>query len=891
MQAHVHVLPDGTTVTLRPIRDDDGPRLLAMWDRTSTESRRRRFMGPFNLNEGNVDRFVTLDAAREFAVVASRGRDDAERIVGVSQYIRDPKVADHAEFAVLVEDSEQGRGIGTALVRAVARQAVDDGITTLEGEVLADNVRMLNLIRELGLEFNADRSSAGVVRSDLKLRFDDQFLAAVDEDDRAAATAALTRFLQPKRIAVIGASRNPQSIGGLVFRNLLDGGFDGAVYPVNPHADTVQSIAAYPSLSACPLTPDLVFVCVPAQHVAAVIDEAGDQGVAAVCIISAGFAETGAEGVERQADVVARAHSHGLRIIGPNCMGLMNGAADIRMNGTFSKTFPAPGRVSMSSQSGALGLAVIEHVERLGLGISTFISVGNKADVSGNDLLQYWEQDPNTDVILMYLESFGNPRKFARIARRVGRHKPIIAVKSGRSTAGERAASSHTAALSAGDTAVGALFSQAGVIRTDTLEEMFDVATVLAMQSPPHGRNVAILTNAGGPAILAADALEAQGLQVPHLTDRTIAALREFLPPEAGISNPVDMIASASPEQYARAVEVLGNAAEIDALVIIFIPTGRMSTAEVVPELCAARQRVPEDVPTIAVMMSAPDDDNALQRAGIPTFAFPESAARALGRVWEYERWRRRPLGTVVEPDDIDRAAARESIAAAYGSADDDGWVRHDTATAILDAYGVTRAASVIVASAEAGRQAASQLKAPFAVKVAAGIHKSDVGGVVLDIADADAVADAIKVIQQRMIAQGLEVYADAFIVQEMVSDGVEMVVGVTHDPSFGPLILTGIGGTLVELLQDVALRITPITDNDVADMIDGLRMRPLLQGYRGGPPADIDALKMLLFRINMLVEDMPELRELDLNPVFVQPQGHGVRAVDVRMRISRSPA
>ncbi len=889
MDPRAHVLPDGTTVTLREMRPDDDERLLAMWERTSPESRRRRFLGPFTLDHASVQRFTRLEPGQQFAVVACRGHGDAERIVGFAQWDRDPDLPSRAEFAALVEDAEQGRGVGTALVREVARAGADAGITHLRGDVLADNVRMLNLIRELGLEYQARGEGAGVLQSDLELTETPRFLDVVDEAERRAATAALRRFLHPQRIAVVGASRNPRAIGGTVFGNLVRGGFAGAVYPVNPNATHVQAVAAYPDLAACPQVPDLVIVCVPAPLVAGVVDEAGRLGVAAVCVVTAGFAEVDG-GRDRQDELLALARGHGLRLVGPNCMGLLNGADDVRMNATFSPIFPAAGRISMSSQSGALGLAVLRHVDRLGLGMATFVSVGNKADISGNDLLLYWEEDPDTDVVLMYLESFGNPRRFSRIARRVSRSKPIVAVKSGRSHAGVRAASSHTAAMSSGDEAVQALFDQTGVVRTDTLEEMFDVATLLARQPLPTGRNVAILSNAGGPAILAADALEAHGLEVPHLSDRTLEQLRSFLPTEAGITNPVDMIASASAEQYARALQVLGEADEVDVVFVIFIPTGSIDADGVADALARTVDDLPDDLVVVSVFMSADDAPRRLTEAGVPVFAFPETAARALGRVHRYATWRRRPLGEVVEPAGIDREAAR--VAVDEFTADHPGgaggvWADHGTATRILSAYGIPFAASEVVTSAEEGARAFDRLDGPVAVKLAAAVHKADIGGVVLSLTSAGDVATSIERMTARLRDQGLEHLAGAFVVQQMVPTGVEMVVGVTHDPSFGPVVVTGMGGTLVELIHDVSLRITPLTDQDVDEMLDELRMRPLLSGYRGAPPADIDALVDLLHRVNALVEDVPEITELDLNPVFVGPGSSGATAVDVRMQLT----
>ena len=919
------VLPDGTTIHIRPVRPDDKSRLLGMWSRTSPESRRRRFLGAFDLNWANVARVTDIDPAQEVALVATRGRADSERIAGLAQYVRYEDDPNLAEFAALVEDAEQGRGIGTALVRGIAVAAHEDGITRLAGDILADNTRMLNLVRELGLEYQSQRDGGSVVHSDLETSLTERFLGVVHTRERDAAKAALNRFFRPERVAVVGASRDRTSIGGLVFNHLIDGGFTGVVYPVNPNTPYVQGVAAYTSLRECPQVPDLVMVCVAAPLVNDVVDLAGELGVKAVCIISAGFAEAGEVGREREADLMQRARSHGLRIVGPNCMGLLNGTGQVRMNGTFSQTFPDPGRVSMSSQSGALGLAVLDHVQSLGLGISTFVSVGNKADISGNDLLLYWEEDPETDVILLYLESFGNPRKFSRIARRISRSKPIVIVKSGRSTAGVRAASSHTAAISSGDTAVDALFSQTGVIRTTTLEEMFDVATLLSSQPLPRGRKVGILTNAGGPGILAADACEANNLEVPALSDRTREQLASFLPGEAGISNPVDMIASASGEGYARSLEILGNAPEIDIVFVIFIPVGVTETSEIADALVRASQRIPDHVPIVSVFMSAEGVPSELAEARIPSFPFPESTARALGRVVAHSRWKSTPLGDVIEPSGLDRDRARHIVEAALAAPSDDAgrpilgrphaaattagtpavtadedpapepstdgrWLTSAEATGILEAYGVPLARSLLVTSPEQGAEAQRELGARVAVKSAAPIHKTDVGGIELGLETPEEVAEAIERIRAAMEAAGVGEHADAFLVQEMVDEGTEMVVGVTHDPSFGPIVMTGMGGTMVELQRDVAVRITPLTDRDVSEMLASLRMAPVLGGYRGAPPADVGALKDLLYRINAMVEDLPEVVELDLNPVFVKPEDGGVVAVDMRMRVTPVP-
>lgn len=904
----MHALPDGTTVRLREIEPGDGPRLLAMWRRTSNASRRARLPDDVEVDEETISAFVDLDPRRQYAVVATLGRGDDESIIAVARYERhtdDPEVAD---FAALVEDEHQGRGIGSGLVRHLAVQAREAGVKRLTGDAIRADRRVLALVEEVGLQVD---EQARTIEADLEADLGDDFLRTVDAADQRAARAAVHRFLHPERIAVVGASRDRSTIAGLVFANLMEGGFDGPVYPVNPSAESVQGVVAYPDLTSCPAVPDLVVVCVPADLVTEVVDEAGTLGVRAAVVITAGFAELGERGTQRQADLLEVARSHGMRLLGPNCMGLLNGATDTRMNATFSTTFPAPGRVAMSSQSGALGLAVLDHAAALGIGISSFVSIGNKADISGNDLLSYWETDDDTDVVLLYLESFGNPRNFSRIARRVSRNKPVVVVKSGRTDAGRRAASSHTAAVSGGDRAATALFTQTGVIRTNTLASMFDVATLLASQPLPRGRRVAVLTNAGGPGILAVDACEANGLDVVELSDETQQRLAPLLADEAGLANPVDMVAAAGPDEYAGALRVLGESGEVDAVVVIFIPTGTTTGTEVATALAETANHLDDGLVLLSVFMSKRGVPDELAAARIPSYAFPEDAARALGRVADHADWRARPLGDVVRPDGIRTEAARAVVQSALafdrtpsgapligrahgtdlsGAAQTTGsrsvWLSQLETEAVLRAYGIPLARSRIATSPEAAAEAQRDLDCPVVVKLASPIHKTDVGGIELDLRSPREASSAVERLRERLDDQDMAEHGDRFLVQEMVQ-GVEMLVGVTHDPSFGPLLVTGMGGTLVELVRDVAVRVTPITDRDIEEMLDSLRMKPLLEGYRGAPPGDVEALTDLLFRIGALVEDLPEVVELDCNPVFVRPRGEGVVAVDVRIRVA----
>ena len=536
------VLRDGSTVHIRPARVEDTARVQDYFIGLSDDSRHLRFWSPSVDITEQSRRTVDVDHVDHLTLLAFLG----DEMVGGAQCFRDPASA-RAEVAMSVSDEFQGHGLGSILIGHLAQAAREVGITTFAADVLPENHRMIGVFRDSG--FNPTiRSKPGVVEVTFPTAITAETMEQFEDRERFAAAAAVHAFLQPTSVAVIGASRDPETIGGRLFHNLVAQPFAGVVYPVHPSAQAVQGVRAYASVNDVPGDVGLAFIAVPAAVVNDVAEECGRKGVRALVVISSGFGETDEVGVARQKTLVETCRAFGMRLIGPNCMGIANTDPDIRLNGTFAAAWPPAGNVGFMSQSGALGLAVMNQASALGMGLSTFVSVGNKADVSANDLLCYWDEDPRTDVVLLYLESFGNPRRFGRLARRIGPRKPIVAVKSGRSVAGARATSSHTGALlAANDRTVDAVFRQHGVIRTDTLEEMFDVATLLANQPVPTGRNVAIVTNAGGLAIQCADMCEARGLQVPELSSDTIVALRSWLPPEASPANPVDMIASATP--------------------------------------------------------------------------------------------------------------------------------------------------------------------------------------------------------------------------------------------------------------------------------------------------------------------------------------------------------
>ena len=677
-------------------------------------------------------------------------------------------------------------------------------------------------------------------------------------------------------VAVVGANRERGRIGSEILHNLAAAGFTGTIVPVHPTAPAIGGFTAYPRVSDIPGAVDLAVVVVPASHVLAAVDDCISKRVPAICVISAGFSECDADGRAREAVLLDRVREAGCRLIGPNCMGLLNTAPEVRLNATFSPVYPPAGGVAMSTQSGALGLAILDYAKRLDIGISSFVSVGNKADVSGNDLIQYWADDPRTSVILLYLESFGNPKKFSEIARRVARTKPIVAVKSGRSTAGSRAAASHTGALASSDTVVDALFRQAGVIRTERLEELFDVAALLSHQPVPRGPRVAILTNAGGPGILAADACEANGLELPALGDSTRAELRSFLPAAASVGNPVDMLASAPADHYRRALAAILRDDRVDSVIAIFIPPLVTEPSAVASAIADGARGVGEK-PVLGVFMRAEGAPAAL--APIPSYAFPESAALALAKVTAYGQWRRRPVDPLPVVDRVDRDAIRRIVDRVLGRGG--GWATSDEGTGLLSAAGIESAAARVAASAADALRAAAAVHYPVALKALGPtlLHKTERRAVSLNIADEAGLRAAYADFATRF---GSEM--TAVLVQRMVPKGVEMIVGAVQDPLFGPLIACGTGGVLVDVLADTAFRLHPLTASDARDMVDVLRGARLLRGYRGSPPADDAALRNVLLRISELVTAAPEIQELDLNPVVVLTSGACV--ADVRVRI-----
>ncbi|MFN7828783.1 MAG: GNAT family N-acetyltransferase [Acidobacteriota bacterium] len=888
------LLRDGSVLRMRPLQPGDRDALIRLFNRCSPETKRFRFLRMItSLPDSMLDQLVAVDGRDNVALVVLQGKDEGEEIVAVGRYHQMPDRLEVAEVSFLVEDAMQRRGIGTVLLDTLAEIGRENGIHYFSADVLADNRTMLSVFRKAGYAITSG-ISYGVTHLEFPISRSEVAETRRERQEAQAERNSLQSVMAPRTIAVVGASRNPGSVGGSLFRNLLHWGFTGTIYPVNPTARSIAGVRSYANLGELPEVPELVFIVIPVGQVLDIARECAALGVRALCVITAGFAEVGNNGVALEEELLSICRSTGMRLVGPNCMGLVNSAGATRMLGTFARVDPPAGNVAMSSQSGALGIALMEQAAQLGLGVSSFISIGNRADVSSNDLLLFWESDEATDVILLYMESFGNPRRFARTARMVSRAKPIVAVKAGRSTVGAEAASSHTASLAGSDQAADALFAQTGIIRVDTLDDFFSVARLLASQPIPRGKRVAVLTNGGGPGIIAVDAAVAAGLDIPALSEATQARLREVLPPHAAVRNPVDTIAGAGPETYRACLEILCDDPDLDALVVIFIPplaTPTREVAQVLAEVMAARPSLDKTVVAVffdpaTSMLSVPvsaSSDVPVRPRKVPVYTFPEAAVTSLARAVRYGTWRSKRIGRQIDQP-VDLARARE-IVAAYPQG---GWLAPDDVVSLLAgaSIGVTRP-RLATSAAEAAR-IAREIGHPLALKIADPpvLHKSDVDGIILNVSpdETGAVEVAWERLTRQVAAHGIELKGASLM--PMARPGVEVLAGMTVDPVFGPLVAFGTGGYYVELIRDVAFRVLPMTDQDVSEMIASTRASQLLKGYRGSPEADLKAVEELLLRLGALVEKVPEIAEIDLNPVIVHPRGEGLTMIDARVRL-----
>ena len=884
------LLKDGSQILMRPIKTDDTSEWLDFIRRLSVHSKYLRFhYVPKEMGIEDAIRFCTVDYIDSFAFVAEFIKDEGKDIIAIGRYYRLPG-GYRAEIAIVIEDSYQQKGIGTKLVEWLANVARDNGITMFEADVLAENEEMMNVFRDYGFHIESDLE-AGAYHVTFPIALTKKVIEKEESRETFSTLASLRSILSPRSVAVIGASKRPGTIGYRIFQSIMESKFTGIAYPVNPTADAIMSVKAYPSVLDVPGEIDLAMIVVPAALVTKTVGECGRKGVKGLIVISDGFRERGTEeGAARERELRNITLGYGMRVVGPNCMGIINTDPAVSLNATFSPIYPGEGNVSFLSQSGAMGLVILEYAQNLNMGLSSFASIGNRVDISPIDLLQYWEQDKATRVILLYMESFGNPRKFSRIARRVAVHKPILAIKSGKTAAGSRAASSHTGALATPDIVTDALFHQAGIVRVDTVEQLFDAAILLSNQPIPKGKRVVVVTNGGGPGIIAADACMSSGLDVVELSQETLNALMPIMHREISIGNPLDLTAGASPEEFEKILNLLAADKGNDAVLTIFIPP----TVEEPHAMENTIKRVApvfweHGKPLLACFIGQRGVEGGLGSGGkfVPCYLFPEDAATALSKAVQYNELISSPRGSVPQLSDINRERARKIIETELTrSAKRPLWLSAVDIYELLSCYGIRMAETLVAKTTVEASELAKKIGFPVVVKLHSSTitHKTEVGGVVMDVKSSAEVGKAYDQIKSKLKAIRRENEMEGVTVQRMVKEGIEVIVGVTQDRSFGPLIMFGLGGIYAELLKDVAIKLHPLTDLDAKELISSIKMSMLFDGFRGSPLADKAALEDLLLRISELVEDVPEIIELDLNPVKSMPQGQGYWVVDARI-------
>lgn len=862
------LLRDGQSVHVRSVRPDDRDELLALNAAVSDRSLYLRFFG---VSRWAADQFVNNDILGATAgptLVA----EVAGRIVGVAGFA--PAAGAEAEIGILIADEFQHTGVGTVLLEYLASWARHQGIECFRAEVLAENGPMMRMLQDLGYPISAELVD-GVEQVRMQLGPTAKLAERLGARDQLSDQASLRPLLSPRSVVLIGVGHRPESVGRRVLANLVSAQFTGTIAIVHPHEHEIDGIACVHSITELDPVPDLAVIAVPAEAVTRTVAECGRRGVPAAIVLSAGFAEFGPAGAEAQAELLRVARAHGVRLLGPNCLGVVNTAPAVHLNATFAPMPTTTGGLAIASQSGALGIGLIQAADRLGIGLAQFVSLGNKADISTNDLLLAWETEPQISTIALYLESFGNPQKFARIARRVSRTKPIVAIKSGRSVAGQRAGLTHTAAAAASEAAVDAMFDQAGVVRVEDLGGLLDACRVLTSCQRPRGPRIGIVGNSGGPEILAADAAVSAGLEVNPLSERLQDYLRRAAPALAASTNPVDLGAAVTPDHLEAATRVLLASGEIDLVLAVITPTSVAEPAA----LLEAVQRVAGSMakPLTAVVTGAPDTSRpvALDRA-LPVFEFPEPAARALGVLWRYSRIRAE-LGEPVTPP-VTPAPKPAADLVHQALLDGAEWLPPDQTAKLLALYGVSVAPYRLVASPDACAAAATELGFPVAIKAAGPVaHKTELGGVQLDVEDEAAA--------RRAYAKVADLTGGAVLVQPMLTGDVEVLVGGLRDLRFGPLVAVGAGGVLTDLMDDRQILIAPVTPARVAVALKQLRMARLLTGFRGRRPVSTTALARLVHRVGQLVAELPEVAELDLNPVVCH--GNSLIVTDAKIRLA----
>ncbi|MBC9715331.1 GNAT family N-acetyltransferase [Streptomyces sp. TRM66268-LWL] len=875
-QVHA-LLTDGTTVCLRPAVPADHTAVLRLYEAMSPENLRLRFFSVSHRSAEQAADRATRVASVHRALLA----EHAGRLVGIAEYEADSSgTGATAEIGLAVDDHWHHRGLGTLLLEHLVSAARAAGITAFTADALAENHEVLKVFADLGLR-TTRRFEGPEVRCTVQLAPSEDYLTAVEGRGRTADVASLQPLLRPESVVVVGAGRKPGSVGRAVLRNLCSGGYTGRLYAVHPKAVQILGVHAYPALGELPQTPDLAVLAVPAAAVPGIAEECGKLGVRALLVISSDLDAHQAKAL------LGACREYGMRLVGPNCLGVANTEASVRLNATFAAAAPRPGSAGVAVQSGGIGIALLGGLDRLGIGVSDFVSLGDKYDVSGNDLLQWWEGDGRTELAVLHLESFGNPRAFSRTARRVTRRLPILTVDAGRTDAGRRAAASHTAAAATSAMTRQALFTQAGITATRSVPELLATAALLHTQPLPSGTRVAIVTNAGGAGVLAADACVEAGLQLPPLTPSVVADLLAVLPSGATATNPVDTTAAVSEEQLRACLDRLAAAPGIDAVLVALVPTAvAAATGDVLHHaLCHTPDELrSRTLAAVLLDQAQPVKLLSADTGSVPAYADAQTAARALAHAAARDQWLARPPGTVPALDGVDTPRARALVASYLERHPQGGWLGPRDCAELLGCYGIPQQPWAWAESEDEAVLAAERLKGPDGLTVLKAhwpglLHKSRQHAVRLDLRGDAQVRSAYRDFALRF--DGLMTGA---VVQPLAPRGTELFAGVVQDEVFGPLVLFGLGGTATEVLADHAARLAPLTDHDVHDLITAPRCAPLLFGSDGSGPVDLEGLEQLLLRLSRLADDLPQLAEADLNPVLVRPEG--VTALDARVRL-----
>ncbi|MFG2549340.1 GNAT family N-acetyltransferase [Streptomyces sp. NPDC048581] len=871
------LLADGTTVCIRPVRRDDHDQVQGLYEEMSPETLRLRF---FAVSRRSAATAADRACAEQHPGYRSLLAETGGRVIGLAEY-DSGGAGDTAEISIAVADGLHHRGVGTLLVEHLVSAARAEGITGFTADALSENHEVLKLFADLGLR-TARRFEGPEVRCTIALDQSDTYLTAVEERGRAADVASLEPLLRPKVVAVVGAGRKPGSVGRAILHQLHSGGYTGRLFAVNPAASSILGVPCHPSVSALPRTPDLVVLAVPAAAIPATAEECGKAGVRAILVVTAGL------DADQARALLAACRSHDMRLVGPNCLGISNTDPKLRLNATFAAGHPRPGTAGVAVQSGGVGIALLDGMSRLGIGVSSFVSLGDKYDVSGNDMLQWWESDGRTDLALLHLESFGSPRAFSRTARRVTRRMPVLTVDAGRTEAGRRAAASHTAAAATRTMTRGALFTQAGITATRSVGELLEAAALMHSQPLPAGPRVAIVTNAGGAGVLAADACAEVGLELPAPGSELIDDLLDALPAGAAAGNPVDATAAVTEQQLGDSVDRIMRNGAVDAVLVALVPTAVAAATgdDLVRALThAAPGRRPKPIVAVRLEQGLPVELLPATEVGtVPSYAEPQAAARALAHAARRAAWLARPAGTVPDLDGVETQRAHAVVEAYLGRHPDGGWLDPRECAELLGCYGIPQLAWGWAGTEDDAVLTADRLRGADGRVVMKGhwpglVHKTAEHAVHLDLRGDHQVRAAFRDLETRFA--GL---LEGVVIQPLADRGTELFAGVVQDQVFGPLVLFGLGGTATEVLADHAARLAPLTDHDVHDLITAPRCAPLLLGANGARQVDLKGLENLLLRLSRMASDLPQLAEADFNPVLASPGG--VTVLDARVRL-----